>query len=279
MPNFCNYTDPLINFHHNLDHHPNDADFVMHVHEHYELFYFISGDADYLIEGSRYPLEPGSLLLMRPTETHRVRILSGKTYERYSFHFSPELLNIVDPTRQLLIPFTERPLGQNNLYRPSDFKSRQPLELFEAMCIPVSDNNERRMEILAHLYPLLSTVRHAFLQKQDRKNNPSTRSLSEELIAYINLHLFDELSLDLLADRFFISTSQLGRRFKQATGASVWEYIMIKRLMTAREKIKTGMPVGTVFQECGFHDYSAFYRAYVRRFGVSPKEDSSKISN
>lgn len=273
----CDYKDSFFNFHHSIDQHPDDADFTMHVHEYFEIFYFISGDADYLIEGSRYPLEPGSLLLMRPTETHCTKILSDTAYERYSLHFSPELLNIVDPAHKLLMPFTAHPLGQNNLYRPSDFKGEQPLEFFEAMCLPVSEENDRRLEILTHLYPLLGAIRHAFLQKQEHENTPSSQSLSEELIAYINFHLFDELSLDFLASRFFLSTSQLGRRFKQATGSSIWEYITIKRLMAAREKIKTGMPVGSAFQECGFHDYSSFYRAYVRRFGVSPKEDSLKL--
>lgn len=276
MVTFCDYSDSFINFHHSVDQHPDDADFTMHVHEKYEIFYFISGDAAYLIEGSRYPLEPGSLLLMRPTETHRAKILSSKTYERYSLHFSPELLKIIDPELQLLEPFTGRPLGQNNLYRPSDFKGRQPLELFESMCIPVSDDKEQRIEILTHLYPLLGVIRHAFRQREGAEINPVSRSLSEELIAYINLHLYDELSLESLANHFFLSTSQLGRRFKQATGTSVWEYITIKRLMAAREKIKSGTPIGSVFHECGFHDYSSFYRAYVRRFGVSPKEDSLK---
>lgn len=274
MPTFCDYGDTSLDFHHTIDRHPNDADFTMHVHERFEIFFFIAGEANYLVEGSKYPLDPGSLLVMRPTETHKIKILADKPYDRYSLHFSSSLLDVIDPEHHLLTPFNARPLGQHNLYRPSDFKGEQPLELFEAMCAPVLEHSCRRLEVLTHLYPLLGTINHAFHQKQ--KEQTTTRSISEEIIDYINLHLFDELSLDFLASRFFRSTSQISRLFKQATGSSVWEYITIKRLMAAREKIRSGMSIGIVCQECGFHDYSCFYRAYTQRFGISPKTDSPK---
>lgn len=269
----CVYDDLQLHIHHAFDRHPDDGDFVMHVHEQFEIYYFMAGDAHYLVEGSEYPLEPGCLLIMRPMETHRVKILGDKPYERYSLSFSPELLDTADPDRRLLAPFLQHPLGQSNLYRPAEFKGEQPLELFEGMCIPVSDAGSRRLEILIHLYPLLGAIRHAFLQKQ-ADNEGTVPSRAEEIVGYINRHLFDELSLDFLAGRFFLSTSQLGRLFRQATGSSVWEYIMIKRLMAAHGKIKGGMPVTAACQECGFRDYSAFYRAYVKRFGRSPKKDA-----
>lgn len=269
----CTYDDPLLHIHHATDRHPNDGDFVMHVHEQFEIYYFISGDAHYLVEGSEYPLEPGCLLIMRPLETHKVKILGDKAYERYSLSFSPEVLNIADPDRMLLVPFLNHPLGQSNLYRPAAFKGEQPLELFESMCAPVPDEGSRRLEILIHLYPLLGVIRRAFLQKQ-AEDDGTVPSPAEEIVGYINRHLFDDLSLDFLADRFFLSTSQLGRLFRQVTGSSVWEYITIKRLMAAHSKIKGGVSATAACQECGFGDYSAFYRAYVKRFGRSPKQDA-----
>ncbi len=274
----CSYKDNLLNFHHLVDSHPRDADFSMHVHEQYEIYYFVSGDAKYLVEGNEYALRPGHLLIMSEMESHKVKILSDKPYERYALHFFPEILDAVDPNRQLLQPFTGHPLGQNNLYLPGAFKGHQPLELLESMCAPTLSDEERRLEIMVHLYPLLDTIRHAY-QQQQLETEKSGHSPAEEIVSYINRHLFDELSLDFLANRFFLSTSQLNRLFRQATGSSVWEYITIKRLMAARSKIKNGVPITAACQECGFHDYSSFYRSYLRRFGNTPKKDVGRVQS
>ena len=69
------------------------------------------------------------------------------------------------------------------------------------------------------------------------------------------------------------SVSQLNRVFKSATGFSVWEYITGKRLASARNLIRAGVPATHAFTSCGFNDYSSFYRLYVKKFGVPPKAD------
>jgi len=80
----------------------------------------------------------------------------------------------------------------------------------------------------------------------------------------------------LLSERFFISKNHLNRVFKNATGVTVWEYIKLKRLIMARNSIFSGTPAIIACQSSGFNDYSAFYRAYKERFGVSPKNIQSK---
>ncbi len=278
MAYLCYHRNERFRFHHSLDHTPKDEDFPIHIHEEYEIFCFISGDAHYLVEGNEYVLEPGSLLVMRDTESHKVRIMSGKPYERFALHFHPKLLESVDPDRLLLEPFLQRPLGQNNLYRFSEFPAEQPLQLLEAMCGPADSEKERSLAVITHLYPLLHVLRNAYLQKQHDSEN-SSRSFAEEIVTYINLHLFEELSLSFLSRHFFLSTSQMERLFKKATGSSIWDYIVMKRLIAARNKIRSGMSSGTAAQECGFRDYSAFYRAYVRQFGASPQKDMDTLSH
>ena len=50
------------------------------MHDRCEAYLFISGNAQYLVEGSVYPLERGSLLIMRPGEAHCVRFLGETLY-------------------------------------------------------------------------------------------------------------------------------------------------------------------------------------------------------
>ena len=93
---------------------------------------------------------------------------------------------------------------------------------------------------------------------------------------YINNNLTEDLNLTELAARFFVSKSYLNQQFRQATGTTVWNYILLKRLMIARAAIRDGVSVTDAFARSGFTDYSAFYRRYRDRFGVSPKDDLPK---
>ncbi|MCM1054597.1 MAG: AraC family transcriptional regulator [Bacteroides sp.] len=262
-------------FRYAVDEAPSDRDFSMHIHERCEIYCFVSGGAEYLVEGAHYPLKSGSVLVMRPAESHRARILSGEKYERYAINFSFAATDVLDPRRILMKPFLDRPLGRGNLYSPRELGG-ETVRLFEEMKNGGSEY-ERRLRISTRLFLLLETLYKAFTKRVTDEYAPPAE-LSEQLVAYVNAHLFDKLSVSALAERFFLSTSQIGRVFRKATGASPWEYITIKRLTAARERIRCGESAGSAAESTGFEDYSSFYRAYVKRFDCSPKEDMGKFS-
>lgn len=248
---------------------PDDGDFTMHVHERCEIYCFVSGNAEYLVEGARYPLQSGSVLIMRPAESHRAKILGKERYERYALNFSVEAADIIDPRRILMKPFLDRPLGRGNLYTARELGDNA-IRLFEEM--RGGDDYELGIELSTRMFMLLEIIYKAYLGRLNKDYAPPTE-LSERLVAYVNAHLFDKLSVQLLAEEFYMSTSQIGRIFRKATGASPWEYITIKRLTAAREKIRLGESAGSAAESTGFVDYTSFYRAYVKRFGCSPKND------
>lgn len=257
-----------------VDEKPDDGSFIMHVHDRCEIYCFVSGNAEYLVEGARYPLKTGSVLIMRPSESHKPKILGSGRYERYAVNFSLSAVERLDPRRMLMKPFFERPLGRGNLYGAAELSS-ETVRLFGEICGGnIGEDYERQLEISTRLFLLLEMIYKAYLKRGSAEYAPPT-VLSEQIITYINSHLFEELSVPMLAELFFLSVSQLGRVFRQAIGAAPWEYITIKRLTVAREKIRCGEPAGIAAESCGFGNYSAFYRAYVKRFGCSPTDDMS----
>lgn len=267
------YRDDKIYFHHTMDSHPKATDFGIHVHEECELLYFVAGNAQCLVETTVYPLMPHSLLIIRNMESHMIRIQGDAAYERYGIHFFPRLLDPVDPGHALLRPFMDRPLGQDNLYHAEEFTGIRPHELFLSMVSSDPSEESQRRTLLLYLYPLFGQILEAFRNKQAGRKAPIKQSMAEEMVTYINRHLFEDLSLEALSQQFFMSQSQLNRIFKEQVGASVWDYILYKRLVAARNLIRDGRPAGEACTACGFKDYSSFYRSYVRRFGSSPKQD------
>lgn len=276
MPNmkiFFRYQDEDLMCHHTRYDCPNPEEFKMHAHDKLEIYMFVSGDAKYVVEGNLYDLHPSDLLLMRNSEAHKLQLLSNQPYEGIAIHFSPAVFRSLDPHGVLLNPFYSRPLGRFNRFQPSDFSS----DYWRRCLIRVIDTDaaasDQRIHLLSHLLPLLQEIGLAF---NLRKNTPMPEQIDDRsalLIEYVNQNLFSPISLKQISQRFYISQSQLNRIFKAATGSSVWDYILIKRLLSARERIQSGEKIGRVSRACGFNDYSSFYRAYKTHFHHSPKSD------
>ena len=245
---------------HAVDESPDNKGISFHVHDRCEVFYFISGNAQYLVEGSVYPLERGSLLIMGPGEAHCIRFLSGERYERYAVNFPLGLFDSFDPERRLMAPYTARPLGRQNLYSLPGLE-----ETFRELCYFEGDSYGRTLLFTVRLASLMDT-----LGRQSAGLTRREPTLSEQLVGHVNARLLEDITVEQLAEHFFLSTSQFSRLFKEATGASPWAYITAKRLVRARELLQGGMGAGRAAEECGFGDYSVFYRAYVKRFGEKP---------
>ena len=245
---------------HAVDEKPDNSGVDFHIHDRCEVFYFISGNAQYLVEGSVYPLERGSMMIMRPGEAHCIRFLSSERYERYAVNFPIGLFDSFDPERRLMKPYTDRPLGQQNLcYLPKLESALHELAYYEG------DGYGRTLLFTTKLAEIMDKLgRHA---DQMPTAEPA---LSGQLVRYVNDMLYDDVTAERLAEHFFLSTSQFSRLFKEATGASPWAYITAKRLIRAREFLRGGMSAKKAAESCGFNDYSVFYRAYVKRFGEKP---------
>ena len=94
----------------------------------------------------------------------------------------------------------------------------------------------------------------------------------QEVLTYINEHLADDLSIAVLAGHVFLSRYYLMKKFKADTGYSLHAYIRNKRLLFARDQLRTGKSVTEISHLAGFRDYSTFSRAFHALFHCSPKE-------
>lgn len=236
--------------------------FKMHTHATAELYYFVAGRAVFHIEGSTYELQPGDILLMRPSEAHYIEQDSNVPYERICLNFETSVFSALDPDNTLIRPYYDREAGKRNLYRTGD-----------SVCRGYLDNilkAKDRLTGLANMILLLQQLCAIFDRDNSTGSQPDT--LEYRIIRYINRNLEQELSIEKLCEHFFVSRAQLCRRFKKITGTSVGKYIGAKRLLAAQNMLRQGKKPTEVFAACGYQDYSTFYRAYLQFFGYSPKE-------
>ena len=265
MLNEYSYGDIYIR--HAIDDCPDDKYFVMHIHEQCEIYFFAEGNVEYLVEGSKYPLDENSLMIMRPAEAHKAKIAGTEKYERYAINFPVSFMRNIDPEGRLTKAFIERPLGKNNMFSCSEIDMELAKKLFSEMC-ESEDDYGRKLAINTHLPILLDMISRAYNNRENSDRRP--QSTTERIVTYVNNHLFEDISVPKLAEHFYLSPSQFSRVFRKATGAAPWEYITKKRLTAAKEKIRNGFSAQNAAESCGFGDYSSFYRAYVKHFGCTP---------
>ena len=233
---------------------PAQSGFAMHTHDYYEILYFLSGDADYAVEGNVYRLHSGDMLIVRKAEAHRLVLRSDAPYERIVLNFDTD-------DEGLLQVFDRRPLGRHNLYKSAEIPEGRWRYYLEQIC-RYKDDVRREY----YLLPLLNE-----LNEHGVPESEGIRDRAQEIIAYINGHLGDRLSLDDICGRFYISKTHLNRIFQKSTGTTVWNYITVKRLFLARELISQGGKPTDVYAGAGFSDYTAFFRAYKKQFHEPPK--------
>ena len=262
------FEDTDLSITHTVTEAPQDRQFPMHVHDYYEMFCFVSGNASYTVEGHIYELHKGSLLLMRSAETHKLIVNGSGRYERYTLHFRPQILLDMGFSPELLAAFTEHKLGERNLYVPSEFSDIKPIEFFEK-CFREMEILPKREVVVSNLASFLCAL-YALHKKNPDTVGYKERDIGREVIEYINENLAGELSLETISREVHMSQSQISRVFRRLTGTSVYDYVLSKRIIAAQELISKGVGATEASQRAGFRDYSSFYRLCKKRTGNAP---------
>ena len=273
MRDYYSYHDTDFSLQHQYSHVPDQSKFVLHTHPKAEIYYFVGGAGVFHIEGSAYPLESGDLLLMQSAESHYIELDKSQPYERKVLHFNLNALSAVDPKGVLWAPFLAREPGKQNLYKPHQFRGGSCEHYFDTMMTAAYDP---RVSIFAGLIPLMHEL-CALQAAAANETNPEEDTTAYRIMRYLNQNLDKQISLDSICKKFYISKSQLCRVFRDSTGVTVKQYLTAKRLVRAKQMIDSGLPPTHTYLDCGFNDYSSFYRAYIKYYGAAPTCKKDKL--
>jgi AraC-like DNA-binding protein len=247
-----------------------------HNHDFYEVFFFISGKVTYIIEGKSYRLRTGDIVLINNKELHKPLIDSGGTYERIVIWIDPEYVaKLCTDSTDLVMCFDSSSRKKYNLLRPSAERSSY-LKNIVSKLEKVSSSTGYGSSILKHVYltELIVFLNRAYIDTKDEEIEVDIEYNQKisNIIEFINSNLNEDLSLEKLSAKFYISKYHLLREFKKNIGYTIHHYIQNKRLIMARTLLQQNIKVTEVCMRCGFGDYSNFIRSFKREYGVSPKK-------
>ncbi len=231
-------------------------------HDRYEILYITGGSGRYISEGVGLPIDPGALFIAHPFEYRTTEIDDGASYCCYTIRFLPTGLS--DTSRKMLEQMTAT--DSSMYYAPGSVSSSVDAvfdRFYVAASLPEREKRAFVEAVLSELIILLSAA-------VGDNSYSSEDNLTTRVTGYINSNLQRDLSLDALARRFFVNKYYLCRTFKSQSGISIHNYINRKRVLYAKQLIDSGETASRAAYRVGFGDYSAFYRAYMKIYGVSP---------
>ena len=245
-------------------------EFSYHYHDFHKVIIFLSGKAAYHIEGKSYYLKPWDILLVNRHAIHKPEIDFSVPYERFVLWISDDI-----KSTELLRCFQKAIDRSYNLIRlDSDTQEKLKQLLYELEAALKDEKFGSELLGSALFTQFMVYVNRIFLEKQYiyDAHSYSSDSQIEELLRYINHNLTEDLSIEILARKYYLSKYHMMRKFKEETGYTIHNYIISKRLLLARTKISEGTPILKAAQLSGFSDYTTFSRAYKKQFGTAPSQ-------
>ena len=244
-----------------------------HFHNHLEIYYLTAGERIYFIRDRTYHIRPGDMVVLSSNIVHRAYSVGGGSpnHERIILEvYQPmlasmrELFGRSGPEEALRGVFGVLRLGQEEQSQVRSWiygimRERKERQYgYEAMvrCIMA--------QLLAFIIRRMSQEASA-----ERVTAKNTRML--EIADYLAAHSNQKLSLDKIAERFYISKYHLCRTFKQATGFTLAEYINTSRVMRARELLlTTRSSITEIAEETVFESGTHFGKVFKQYMGTPP---------
>ena len=235
-----------------------------HYHEFCKVLFLIRGGGSYYIDGRRYAVRTGDIILVGSRSIHRPELEPG---ERIVLYIDPEYLRRESTeTCDLRQLFSG---GKGHVLR----NHQRLFRLASALEQELGESGYGR-EILSSstLLRLLVQIGRSMETATDPgagANLPASPRI-REIMAYMEAHLEEDLDAETIAAAFFISKYHMMRQFRRETGTTVHLYLTQRRLLKARALMDGGMRATEACYRCGFRSYSSFTRSCTKLLGTTP---------
>lgn len=252
----------------------NRKTFDFHYHDFHKILFLVQGVVSYNVEGNIYSLRPMDLVLVNHGEIHCPVIDDNCIYERYVLYISPTYLSTFSSDNYSLdFCFQSAKKERSHVFRLPKISQNMLLEKLQKLeaAFQTPGYAHELLEENAFVEFLVECNRAIIAHPTEFINQKTYSMKMAPIIDYINEHLSETLSLEHIADQFFLSKSYLMHSFKDETGYTIGNYISTKRLFLARDLISKGYSVTEACFQCGFQNYTTFSRAYKKTFHEPPR--------
>lgn len=254
-----------------------------HTHNYYEIYVYRSGKVKLSVEEKLYEVHSGDIMIIPPFTIHQLIPIGLNTeYDRIYLHVTePCLSSLQFNGHSLLKPL--RMAGKQKHYHfhiscKEDYQ-RIYERMFEMYRSKKEDYYGKEMLNRARLIEIFTLINKHIIEDITPRITAHENQIIENVVAYINEHYNEPITLEHLAGNFYMNKYSLTRLFKEQTDLTIHNYITLKRISTAKQEMMKGISPSEVCFFVGYKDYSSFYRAFVAQEQISPKKFMAAVTN
>lgn len=268
----------------NLDYFKDDdaKTFPLHLHDYLEVLLFLQGNIDYLVESKIYHICPTDIVVVPPGFFHQPHIVnSNETYERIVIWMTNEAIEALSTPEVDLMHCIRFIAEKQHFLVPDHTQENFLMRTAMQQLAHIQRSSFYGKKLLTAGF-LREVILYAY-QSMQSSHLPPQRMIKNPLIAaaveYISHHLSEPITLEALADILFVNKYHLAHTFKKHMGVSLHQYLINKRLTLAKKLIAQGQSFSSACTECGFNNYSNFFKVFKANVGMSPREYWESLSS
>jgi len=249
-----------------------------HYHNVFEIILSVESSKNIVcLDDVPYPILTNQMILIAPNSNHRIDYEPASRYMRYVLHFSlpyvDSLLKTLDGTAPVLdfSNFETRIITLNN----KEFSNACALFANLLKCYRLFNRANTSVNELSLRLNLANTLVsiHKFYstsRTQDIKHS-STDSQFKDIVTYLNENFTQQITLEMLSSKFFMSKPYISHKFRDVTGVTFIEYLHYLRIAESQRLLSGGnVDVSRIYEMCGFNNTQHFYRTFKKLVGMSP---------
>ena len=263
-----------------------------HVHETIELHFILEGQRLMFVDRETYRLSPHSAIVVNHNLIHKTSTAPGFPPDHHNFILQLDRSRFDQILRVAGLrgfdDFGERFNGVTT-FNDSEWQLiLSVISEFKAMCeedkmgaaVSMEDAHAFLYLQALELASIFAKARRRLLHAELEANQkvvPETvvktgvHQKVHEVALYLQTHIHESVSLEELAQRFFMSRSYLTRSFRNITGFSVVEYMTYIRIQKAQQLLReSDRSITEIADLCGFGNITYFEKVFKTTTGHTP---------
>lgn len=247
-----------------------------HCHDYYELYIHLHGGEYMGVDNQLFLLKPNQVFILPPFCMHGLSCTNEmKDYERAYLNLSPEVMRLLGCDQiDLNQFFRSRTSCGVCTYQLSDQDAAKFVTWIRQIQEKQSNdlNAFERFRNYSLMMNLLNLICQTIRQTDPVEGEALSNGIIQEILTYINNHYTQPIRIENLARGFGVSVSYLSHEFARFTNRSVYDYVLYRRVMLARQQMLGPASLNSIAYQCGFNDYSNFLRSFSKIVGMSPSQ-------
>lgn len=242
---------------------------VLHINNYVEIYVYIAGNHQYIVENSVYELRRGDVIIINPLEVHKALPLASGVYERFYFLIDSKAFEGMwsDPLSAIL----NKPIGSGNLISFDEEKREAFLEILYAISNCFRDGRDDQLCAAGYFLQMMSEInQYVTGDRLTVGNVAGTPRLLESVLSYIAEHTANIETITEIASALGVTPQYLSGYFSKHIGTPLKTYIQAKKIALSKELLDKGADVTEACYECGFNDCSYFIRVFKKYVGMTP---------